>query len=396
MEEDAKQPIWFNRPPHFQNLRIQPGLRHPSRLFTKPVPFKRDTDRFPDAQLRLAKNNADAHAQLLILLNDSKNLFSRQLPNMGAGYITRLVFDFNAESVFILHEGVVTGAITSRLFPVEEFIEIVFLAVDSTFQARGYGRLAMSYLKKAILVYPYYDILACADNEAVVYFKKQGFNDKGIFMDPNRWVGRIKDYEGVTLVHCAITQDVDYMNFPSSVSKQIKFIEGMIGKHFLDEPKVLKEAFTAFPEGPTFVSVPLPKIVDMTTNNYPPIEEDLKKVENYDERMKQLREKLTKILNDLKDDPKFMGIFTNPVTEDIAPTYFETIKHPMDFLTIEKRLMRFPDYYKRPEQFAADISLIAENSKSFNQAGTVYVSAANSLINRFKQLYAENFPNNPL
>ena len=396
MEEDSKQPIWLNRPPHYRNLRIQPGLRHQSRLFTAPEPFKREQDNFPDAQLRIAKNYADAHAQLLILLNDSKNLFSRQLPNMGAGYITRLVFDFNAESVFILHEGVVTGAITSRLFPVEKFIEIVFLAVDSTFQARGYGRLAMSYLKKAILVYPYYDILACADNEAVVYFKKQGFNDKGIFMDPKRWVGRIKDYEGVTLVHCPITQDIDYMKFPSAVSKQIAFVESMIGKHFIDPPKPLKEAFTAFTYGPTFASIPLPKMMELTTTTFPATESEKEKLENYDEKMAKLKEKLTVILNELKEDEKFGYIFCRPVTEDIAPTYFETINHPMDLWTIEKRLLRYKDYYKRPEMFAADITLMAENSKTFNQSGTVYVQAANTLLNRFRQLYNQNFPNNPL
>ncbi|EAY08089.1 acetyltransferase, GNAT family protein [Trichomonas vaginalis G3] len=390
------KPAWFNRPPYVSNLRIQPGLRHQSRLFTPPEPFKRPPDRFPDAQLRIAKNKSDVHPQLLIFLNDAKNLFSRQLPNMGAGYITRLVFDFNAETVLVLHRGIVTGGICSRLFPIEQFIEVVFLAVDSQFQARGYGRLVMSYLKKSILVYPFYDIIACADNDAVIFFKKQGFNDKAINMNPKRWIGRIKDYEGVTLVHCPIHQDIDYMTFPGVINKQIRFVENMIGPHFIDPPASLKNAYRGFPEAPSFASISLPEMMKMTQDRYEqtPIESD--KLDNYEEKMKQQRDKMLTILSELENDPKFGYVFIRPVTEDIAPTYFDTIKNPMDFWTMRKRLIRYPDFYKRPEMFAADITLITDNCKAFNQPGTIYSSAANQLMSRFRQLYFESFPNNPI
>ncbi len=31
-------------------------------------------------------------------------------------------------------------------------------------------------------------------------------------------------------------------------------------------------------------------------------------------------------------------IFEEPVTEDIAPGYFESVKNPMDFQTVEKKI----------------------------------------------------------
>jgi histone acetyltransferase len=205
---------WAGTPPHLDNLRIHPGIRHPSRLWTAPVPFKLFASPNSAMQMKVVRNHQRVDPQLLILLNNSKNIFSSQLPNMGADYIARLVFDFHAETVMMLYSGVVKGAICSRIFPEERFIEIAFCAVDSTLQSRGCGRLLMNFLKYVIQYSEIYNMLACADNEAVIYFKKLGFNDKAITIDPKRWVGRIKDYDKVTLVHSKIYPEVDYMHFP--------------------------------------------------------------------------------------------------------------------------------------------------------------------------------------
>ena len=393
MDDDL---IWLDRPPITSNFRIHPGLRHYSRIHTKPRALHRKKDRYPDCQLRLAKNNPNAHPQMLLLLNESKNLFSRQLPNMGSPYIVRLVFDFNAETVIVLHKGVVTGAISSRLFPIEEFVEVVFLAVDSKSQAKGYGRLVMNYLKFSVQAYRFLDILACADNEAVTFFKKLGFNDKTINMDPNRWVKRIKDYEGVTLVHCKIDEEVDYLNMHKTVKEQLSFVQDILGNHFVVPPDTLASPFRKFPESPTFVCYSLKDINKMIKSNVSETEEDLTKMVQYTEKMKKLRATCLEILDKLENDPKFQSVFTRPVTEAIAPKYFDTIKRPMDFATIRKRLNRFPDYYKRPEMFYADIQLIVENCKAFNPSGTMYFSLASSLASQFRTYYNDAFPQNTM
>ena len=397
MEDDGRQPIWIKKKPHLSNKRIHPGIRHPSRIFTPAIPFIRNNSIHPNAQLKKIRNQSDVHPQLLMLLNDSKNLFSRQLPNMGSSYIARLVFDFNAESVIILHDGIVAGAITSRLFPKEEFIEIVFLAVETRLQSKGYGRLVMNYLKSLMQIYPYHDILACADNEAVDYFRKQGFNDKGIFMDPSRWVGRIKDYDQVTLVHCKIHPDIDYMNFHNIIDEQILFLEKIIGKHFFEAPNEIKNSFLTFKKAPTFISIPYSKIIDITNNKINGItnyEQD--KIDNYNQIIEEYKKKMFEILNELENDEKLNSIFGKPVTEDLAPTYFDTIHRPMDFFTIKKRLIKFNDYYKTPEMFASDIYLIVDNCKIFNQAGTIYVAAANNLLQKYKILFNNAFPLNQI
>ena len=393
MENDL---IWLNREPYYNNYRVHPGLRHPSRIHTPPTTFHPNKDPSKECHLRVIRNSKTAHPQLLLLLNEAKNLFSRQLPNMGPEYISRLVFDYNAETVLVLHSGAVTGAICSRLFPIEKFVEVVFLSVDSKYQSKGYGRLVMNYLKSCIQVYPFYDIIACADNDAVTFFKKLGFNDKSIMMDPARWVKRIKDYEGITLVHCKIHKDIDYLNFRETVKEQIKFVESIIGKHFITPPDAIKEPYKRFPEAPTLVSLPLRKIERLITNKLTNSDEDMAKLDNYKERMDKLRKQLTEILDKLSNDPKFKDVFMRPVTEEIAPKYFETIKRPMDFLTIRRRLERFPDYYKRPEMFFADIQLIMDNCKAFNPSGTTYFSLASSLGSQFRSLYNDMFPSSNL
>ena len=381
---------WFSRPTIPANLRINPGLRHTSRIWTKPRASKRPQE-YLDAQIKLVKNFDKAHPQLLMFLNDSKQIFSRQLPNMGAEYISRLVFDYNAITVMIIDKGVVKGGICARIFEEEEFVEIVFCAVESSLQSRGYGRLAMNYLKKVIQIIKIHDLLTCADNEAVTYFKKQGFNDKAIRINPKRWVGRIKDYEGVTLVHCIIYPDVDYMNFNKTIEKQIKYVEKKIGKR--SHQPLFKESdiWSPYPEKPSFLNKRLPDIIEETDCDSRR-DCERRRIENYNAYTKDLKMKLTWILNELKK--KYGEIFYSPVTEDIAPGYFNNIKNPMDFLTIERRLNRFKDYYKKPEVFQADIELLIDNCKHFNQPDTPFYKEANSCLQYFKQLYNNKFPDN--
>lgn len=490
---------WLSRPPRISGYRTHPGIRHYSRLQTKPAAFLHPRDLYPDAQIKYVKNRFNVHSQTLMHLCDGMHLFSRQLPNMGTPYISRLVYDVQAFSVFLLHGGRVSGGICSRLFSKEEFIEIVFCAVDSTYQTRGYGRLVMNYLKLYLQNIEIYDLLTCADNEAVTYFRKQGFNKHEILINPSRWVGCIKDYDGITLVHCKIRPDVDYLHFPISLRKQQIVLEQKTGviltanqqnplytmnasskpndivflpkqnddleqqnskSDIFNEDerqdsvnkmqeiiKKLTPKFLAFPQAPSFVNVSIPEILDAykplssiiqttaknssvskkknvkglntdTSNDDEDVVEinseynDAKKViihpnqmasnskkkfiDEYNKKMEIFRKKFFSILNELKSDSFFSVVFSRPVTEEIAPTYFTLIKKPIDFLTIEKRLTRFADYYKRPEVFALDINQMCENCKKFNTPDTNYYKAAVDLMKKFRQLYDEEFPDYPL
>ena len=61
--------------------------------------------------------------------------------------------------------------------------------------------------------------LTYADNYAVGYFRKQGFT-KEITLPRSVWAGYIKDYEGGTIMECALLPKVNYLEIRDMVSKQ--------------------------------------------------------------------------------------------------------------------------------------------------------------------------------
>ncbi|CAF1495787.1 unnamed protein product [Rotaria sordida] len=79
--------------------------------------------------------------------------------------------------------------------------------------------------------------------------------------------------------------------------------------------------------------------------------------------------------------------FANPVDETEVPTYYKFITHPMDFLTIKKKIDR--DEYNNLDQFENDFGLIVKNCHFFNEAKSAYYKAATRLrdkgLNLLKQ-----------
>lgn len=101
-------------------------------------------------EFRVANN--DNTPMSMIILTGLKNIFQKQLPKMPREYIARLVYDRNHLSIAIVR-GVdtgkieVIGGITYRPFDHRRFAEIVFCAIASSEQVRGYGAHLMNHLK---------------------------------------------------------------------------------------------------------------------------------------------------------------------------------------------------------------------------------------------------------
>jgi histone acetyltransferase len=93
-----------------------------------------------------------------------QNVFSHQLPRMPKEYISRLVFDpyvylkntriFSSlsfcrkhKTLALLKDGRAIGGICFRMFVSQGFTEIVFCAVTSNEQVKGYGTHLMNHLK---------------------------------------------------------------------------------------------------------------------------------------------------------------------------------------------------------------------------------------------------------
>jgi hypothetical protein len=82
---------------------------------------------------------------------------------------------------------------------------------------------------------------------------------------------------------------------------------------------------------------------------------------------------------------EFSEPFLNPVTEDIAPGYFDVVSSPMDINTIKKRL-RTGVYDDRSEDFIQDFNLIWDNCCLYNEPSAEIVSWAKSLSELFDGL----------
>ena len=94
-------------------------------------------------------------------------------------------------------------------------------------------------------------------------------------------------------------------------------------------------------------------------------------VSNY--QLKPFQIFLLHILDKLKEFDK-QQIFHNPVSLDDVPTYYETIKEPMDFCTMEKKIKNYK--YFNFKQFEIDFHLIINNCLEFNKHNQYFYKAA--------------------
>jgi len=76
-------------------------------------------------------------------------------------------------SLALIKENRVIGGICFRMFPSQNFAEIVFCAVTSNEQVKGYGTHMMNNLKDYCIRHKILHLLTYADAFAIGYFKKQ-------------------------------------------------------------------------------------------------------------------------------------------------------------------------------------------------------------------------------
>ena len=117
-------------------------------------------------------------------LLEAFQIFQLSLTNMPAKYMARLVFDPRHRCLCLVKTATnsVCGAICFRPFKDQNFSEIVFCAVSSDEQVKGYGTFLMNHLKDHHISKRIFNLLTYADENAVGYFRKQGFTS-AISMD---------------------------------------------------------------------------------------------------------------------------------------------------------------------------------------------------------------------
>lgn len=312
--------------------------------------------------------NNDGTKKSVIILTGLKCLFQRQLPKMPKDYIARLVYDRNHLAIAIVKMPLVEviGGISFREFRSRKFAEIVFCAVSSDQQVKGYGAHLMAHLKDYVkATSPVIHFLTYADNNATGYFKKQGFT-KEITLDKSVWMGYIKDYEGGTLMQCTMLPRIRYLEVGRMLLKQKETVQAKI-RH-ISQSHIVHQPPQQWANGDVTPIDPL-SIRAIRATGWSPAMDELAREPRHGPHFNTLRRFLYQIQNHNQAWP-----FLKPVDKDEVPDYYNVIESPMDLSTMEERLER--DLYTAPKDLVSDLKLIFGNCRRYNDAATVYAKCA--------------------
>ncbi|CAH1789009.1 unnamed protein product [Owenia fusiformis] len=318
--------------------------------------------------------------QTLLWLIGLQNVFSHQLPRMPKEYITRLVFDPKHKCLCIVKDNRVIGGICFRMFPTQGFTEIVFCAVTSNEQVKGYGTHLMNHLKDYHIQHNVLHFLTFADEFAIGYFKKQGFS-KDITLPKANYLGYTKDYEGATLMGCELNPRIQHTEFSKIIRKQKEILKALIEKKQEDVRKI-HPGLTCFKDGVR--QIPIESIPGVLEAGWDPQMEIGLNEQPMDPE--QLYTVLKKLVHELKNNGSAWP-FIKPVDKSEAPGYYDLIKYPMDLKTIQERVKS--RYYVHIRLFVADITRIFTNCRAYNELDTEYYKCANNLERFFNQKVKE-------
>lgn len=325
--------------------------------------------------------------EALIML---KNIFAVQLPKMPRAYIVRLVLDRRHRSLCLCYDGRIVGGICFRPFFEQGFAEVVFCAVTSTMQVKGFGKYLMNSLKEHVKPMGIEYFLTYADNFATGYFKKQGFT-KRVSMPPERWKGYIKDYEGANLMECRLTRGIDYM--------RVKEILDMQREAVLEKVRKISNSHVKYPGLKCFgvkdgearpQRIDIAKIPGVLEAGWTPESERngssgggelTRSRDRRSASTRKLHASLGVVLKKLQDHEKSWP-FRNPVDPNFL-RYYEIITHPMDLSKMMKKLNAFE--YCTEAEFRGDFGLLIANCRRFNNRETVYFKCANTLEDFFEK-----------
>ncbi|KAH3674200.1 hypothetical protein WICMUC_003442 [Wickerhamomyces mucosus] len=325
--------------------------------------------------------NNDNTKENMMVLTGLKNIFQKQLPKMPREYIARLVYDRSHLSMAVIRKPLtVVGGITYRPFDSREFAEIVFCAISSTEQVRGYGAHLMNHLKDYVRnTSPIKYFLTYADNYAIGYFKKQGFT-KEITLDKQVWMGYIKDYEGGTLMQCSMLPRIRYLDSGKILLLQKAAIHKKIRE--ISKSHIVRPGLTHFKDLKNIVPIDPMTIPGLKESGWTPEMDELAQRP----RRGPHHAFMVHLLTELQNNPASWP-FAQAVSKEEVPDYYEVIKEPMDLSIMESKLEN--DHYSTMEEFVYDAKLVFNNCRSYNNETTTYFKNANKLEKFFNSKIKE-------
>lgn len=366
-EEEPGTPKSSKRVKESHTASPAPAVEPPVRIIPFPEKPAVIEERNGDIEFRVVNN--DGSRESLIILTGLKCIFQKQLPKMPKEYVARLIYDRTHLSMAIVKKPLeVVGGITYKPFNSREFAEIVFCAISSDQQVKGYGAHLMSHLKDYVkATSPVMHLLTYADNYAIGYFKKQGFT-KEITFDRARWMGYIKDYEGGTIMQCSMVPKIRYLEAGRMLLKQKETVRARIrafSKSHLVHPPPKEWRNGVCRIDPLLIAA-------IKESGWSPDMDELARQPRHGPNYNQLLH----LLNDLQNHQAAWP-FAQPVNKDDVADYYDVIKEPMDLSTMEEKHER--DLYPTPEDFLKDAKLIFNNCRQYNSETTPYAKSANRL-----------------
>ena len=330
-------------------------------------------ERMGEIEFHVIANDNNATSQTLEWLLQMQNVVSRQLPRMPKDYIAKFIFDIYHRSLVLVKNNIVVGGICYRMFPSQGFTEIVFLAVTSLEQVRGYGTHLMNHLKEYHIKQSIYHFLTYADVNAIGYFEKQGFS-ADIKIPKKKYDGFLKDYDQAKLMGCELVS-IAYTEHSNTVANQ----KQVVRKLMAEKQKGRATTYPGLVWPSNVKSIPfenIPGLCDISINK-------IKCSKVGTEDMESIYPLLKLIIKCLTCHPKAWP-FKTRVNEADAPTYYEVILEPMDLQTLEDNLVMRK--YTSKKKFVDDVNKIFSNCRVFNEQGSPYVTCANELQTYFNKI----------
>ncbi|KAJ2756523.1 histone acetyltransferase [Coemansia pectinata] len=280
----------------------------------------------------------DSEDESMRRLTELKNIFQKQLPKMPKEYIARLVYDRNHSSLAIVKSnGHVVGGITFRLFEQRQFAEIVFCAVSSSEQVKGFT--------------------------------------KDITLDKRLWMGYIKDYEGGTLMQCSMVEKVEYLKVKEILNRQreasihVAVLEKIRAK---TRSQIVYPGLNNFKQNPGLTGIDPFSIPGISESGWTP---EMDEISRSLARSKLNTWQINVVSEMLVHHSAWP--FQKPVDPQEVPDYYVVVKEPMDLMTLESNVDE--NKYPTLEAFVEDTRKIFLNCKNYNGEGTRYWRCATSL-----------------
>ena len=231
--------------------------------------------------------------------------------------------------------------------------------------------------------------LTYADNNAIEYFRKQGFAQNPDLPEP-RWKGYIKDYNGSTMMQCTIQRHIRHSTLYMDIRKQ----KDALIKEVLKFIRFKKHPGLDF-SGPK-KEYQFEEIAGLREAGWD--KESYLREKEADERSfeDQCGEVLEVLLQHENSWP-----FRKPVDKEKVRDYYEVIKHPMDLESVQKKVElgiqpRSQEEVKKPpvdddmiiegkvnmepytcmDDFRADIKQIFDNARTYNGKETIFYKYA--------------------